>query len=100
MKLADEVGAQAGLKSEKPAAARYRGNSAQQTGEYGRGPSWECCLERSWLQCSLPRTASLSRQSRLSSLTGDINVGWLLFPVSRRLTTPSSASTRVRTPSR
>lgn len=37
--LTAEVGKQAGLECEKVLVARYRGNSAQQMGEYGRNPS-------------------------------------------------------------
>lgn len=36
-----EIGEQAGLTCEKLVAARYRGNSAQQMGRYGRSPSRE-----------------------------------------------------------
>jgi tRNA G10 N-methylase Trm11 len=39
--LTAEVGEQAGLKCEKLIVARYRGNSAQQMGRYGRNPSRE-----------------------------------------------------------
>ena len=39
--LTAEVGEQAGLKCEKLMVARYRGNSAQQMGKYGRNPSRE-----------------------------------------------------------
>jgi hypothetical protein len=39
--LTAEVGEQAGLKCEKLLVARYRGNSAQQMGTYGRRPSRE-----------------------------------------------------------
>jgi hypothetical protein len=39
--LTAEVGEQAGLKCEKLLVARYRGNSAQQMGKYGRNPSRE-----------------------------------------------------------
>ena len=39
--LTAEVGEQAGLKCEKLLVARYRGNSAQQMGKYGRRPSRE-----------------------------------------------------------
>jgi hypothetical protein len=39
--LTAEVGEQAGLKCEKLLVARYRGNSAQQMGKYGRKPSRE-----------------------------------------------------------
>jgi hypothetical protein len=39
--LTAEVGEQAGLKCEKLLVARYRGNSAQQMGRYGRNPSRE-----------------------------------------------------------
>jgi len=40
-KLAGEVGEQAGLTCERLLVARYRGNSAQQMGRYGRRPSRE-----------------------------------------------------------
>ena len=36
-----QLGEQAGLKCEKLLVARYRGNSAQQMGRYGRNPSRE-----------------------------------------------------------
>ena len=39
--LTAEVGEQAGLKCERVVVARYRGNSAQQMGKYGRRPSRE-----------------------------------------------------------
>ncbi len=39
--LTAEVGEQAGLTCEKILVARYRGNSAQQMGKYGRNPSRE-----------------------------------------------------------
>jgi len=39
--LTAELGEQAGLKCEKLLVARYRGNSAQQMGKYGRNPSRE-----------------------------------------------------------
>ena len=39
--LTAEVGEQAGLKCEKLLIARYRGNSAQQMGKFGRNPSRE-----------------------------------------------------------
>jgi DNA modification methylase len=39
--LTAEIGEQAGLKCEKLLVARYRGNSAQQMGKYGRNPSRE-----------------------------------------------------------
>ncbi len=39
--LTAEVGEQAGMKCEKLLDARYRGNSAQQMGQYGRSPSRE-----------------------------------------------------------
>ena len=39
--LTAEIGEQAGLTSEKLLAVRYRGNSAQQMGSYGRSPSRE-----------------------------------------------------------
>ncbi|MBN2565589.1 MAG: hypothetical protein JXB46_07740 [Candidatus Eisenbacteria bacterium] len=39
--LTAEVGEQAGLRCEKLLVARYRGNSAQQMGRYGRNPSRE-----------------------------------------------------------
>ncbi len=39
--LTAEIGEQAGLKCEKLVVARYRGNSAQQMGKYGRHPSRE-----------------------------------------------------------
>jgi hypothetical protein len=39
--LTAEIGEQAGLTGEKLLAVRYRGNSAQQMGSYGRNPSWE-----------------------------------------------------------
>lgn len=39
--LTAEIGEQAGLSCEKLVVARYRGNSAQQMGEYGRRPSRE-----------------------------------------------------------
>lgn len=39
--LTAELGEQAGLECEKLIVARYRGNSAQQMGEYGRRPSRE-----------------------------------------------------------
>jgi hypothetical protein len=39
--LTAEIGEQAGLKCEKMLVARYRGNSAQQMGKYGRRPSRE-----------------------------------------------------------
>lgn len=39
--LTAEVGEQAGLRCEKLLVARYRGNSAQQMGKYGRRPSRE-----------------------------------------------------------
>jgi site-specific DNA-methyltransferase (cytosine-N4-specific) len=39
--LTAEIGEQAGLKCEKLLVARYRGNSAQQMGRYGRWPSRE-----------------------------------------------------------
>jgi hypothetical protein len=39
--LTAEIGEQAGLSCEKLCTARYRGNSAQQMGEYGRRPSRE-----------------------------------------------------------
>ncbi len=39
--LTAEIGEQAGLRCEKLLVARYRGNSAQQMGRYGRNPSRE-----------------------------------------------------------
>jgi len=39
--LTAELGEQAGLKCDKLVVARYRGNSAQQMGKYGRKPSRE-----------------------------------------------------------
>lgn len=39
--LTAEVGEQAGLTCEKLVVARYRGNSAQQMGQFGRKPSRE-----------------------------------------------------------
>lgn len=39
--LTAEIGAQVGLACEKLIAVRYRGNSAQQMGKYGRRPSRE-----------------------------------------------------------
>ena len=39
--LTAEIGEQVGLKCEKILATRYRGNSAQQMGKYGRNPSRE-----------------------------------------------------------
>lgn len=39
--FAAEIGEQAGLRCEKLVVARYRGNSAQQMGRYGRNPSRE-----------------------------------------------------------
>jgi hypothetical protein len=39
--LTGELGEQAGLEFEKLIAARYRGNSAQQMGRFGRRPSRE-----------------------------------------------------------
>ncbi|MBI4567104.1 MAG: hypothetical protein HY719_01760 [Planctomycetes bacterium] len=42
--LTAEVGEQAGLKCEKMLVARYRGNSAQQMGKYGRNPSRESVI--------------------------------------------------------
>jgi hypothetical protein len=40
-KLTAEIGEQVGLTCEKILVARYRGNSAQQMGKYGRIPSRE-----------------------------------------------------------
>lgn len=39
--LTAEIGEQAGLRCDKLIVARYRGNSAQQMGKYGRNPSRE-----------------------------------------------------------
>ena len=39
--LTAEIGEQTGLRCEKLLIARYRGNSAQQMGQYGRNPSRE-----------------------------------------------------------